>query len=108
MVWMHFLSSGNMNTMEEKARLRRSLMHMAKRGPNILPLGTPEVTGRTEEKDPSTMTTCNLSVRQNCIQDNRFSEMPLQGSLWRSAQCEILSNACLKSRKIMSVWMSLE
>ena len=48
---MHLVSSANVSTIEEETQLVRSLIKMInRRGPKMLPWGTPEVTGRTEER----------------------------------------------------------
>ena len=53
------------------------------KGPNTVPCGTPERTGRGDDSEPSTMTVCSRFDKKDFSQARRELLMPYDGSLER-------------------------
>ena len=73
-----------------------------KSGPRILPCGTPEMTGRADEKQPLILTCCLLPVKYSFNQLHVFPVMPVFHSFNNNSLCGTVSNAFLKSRYMTS------
>ena len=82
MDWMHLVSSAKRSGFAETRDEGKSFMKIRKsKGPNTLPWGTPEVTGRTPDCAPLITTICDLLLRYALNQDQRHPVIPIDQSL---------------------------
>ena len=75
-------------------------------GPQMVPWGTPALTGYSCEHLPSRTTWSHLLLRKEEIRTNIWPEIPYDLSLWRRPRCQTLS----KALDILSatVWVALD
>ena len=101
----HLVSSANSRALLQWITLGRSFMYkINRRGPRILPWGTPDTTGRRWEWELLIDTNWNRFIWQFLSQNHRWPDMLYTDSFWSKWVWQMVSNGLLISRYVVSSW----